>query len=121
MNNISEIKINTEVELKKINLDGKWNNYISVQKEVINVLREEGFFANKNVTNEKSGMNIRITTKGIRETLGNGKRFQNLPKKLKVYKIATIRYLPELLRTGYVIDDNVENKHNADGYMYAYI
>ena len=60
-------------------------------------------------------------TKGIRETLGNGNRFQTLPKKLKEYKVATIRYLPEIIKTGMVIEFDASNSHDKEGYRYAYI
>lgn len=62
-----------------------------------------------------------MTSKGIRETLGNGKRLQILPKKLKKYKVATIRYLKELIKTGVVIEIDAPNSHDKDGYKYAYI
>ena len=57
-------------------------------------------------------MEIRITAKGIGETLGNGNRFQTLPKKLKIKKVATIRSLPRLIQSGYIIDDEVVNSHS---------
>ena len=75
-----------ENELSKYNLEGKWNDYIGVQKEVLSVLRKKNFFINNEVVNKKMGVGIKINTKGIKETLGPGKRFQNLPKKLKKYK-----------------------------------
>ena len=108
-------------ELSDYNLDGKWNDYIGVQKEVISVLRTNNYFDKGDIVNTESGMLIRITAKGIRETLGNGNRFQMLPKKLKIYKISVIRILPKIIETGHVIADNVENSHSKDGYRYAYI
>ena len=51
-------------------------------------------------------MIIRITAKGIKETLGIGNRFQTLPRELKELKIATIRFLPEIIKTGHVTEDN---------------
>ena len=108
-------------ELSLYNLEGKWNDYIGVQKEVLRVLREKKFFDECEVMNIESGILVRITSKGVRETLGNGNRFQILPKRLKQLKIVTVRYLPYLLRTGYVISINVENSHDKSGYSYAYI
>lgn len=113
--------IDTQEQLSAFNLEGQWNDYIGVQKEVLRVLKEEGFFDNNEVVNAESGMVIRITTKGIRETLGTGKRFQSLPKGMKVRKVATIRSLPELIESAYVIADNVDNIHDADGYKFAYL
>lgn len=108
-------------ELFQYNLQGKWNDYIGIQKEILRVLRQQNFFEQNYVVNSESNMVVRITTKGIRETIGNGNRFQTLPKKLKQFKIATIKYLPEVIETGYVIKLDVENTHDKDGYRYAYI
>ena len=115
------VSINTEEELSLYNLDGKWNDYIAVQKEVLRVLREEGFFEQDYVMNLESELVIRITSKGIMETLGNGNRFQTLPKKLKQYKVATLRELPILIETGNMVDVDAENSHDKSGYHYAYI
>ena len=71
------ISINSKDELSLYNLEGKWNDFIAVQKEVLSVLREQNYFENSNVVNAESKMCIRITTKGIRETLGNGNRFKS--------------------------------------------
>lgn len=113
--------ISVEKELLPYNLDGKWNDYIGVQKEVVSILRSEEFFQPDSITNVETGISVRITPKGIKETLGNGNRFQTLPKKLKMYKVATIRRLPKLIETGYIIDSDVENTHDKNGYRYAYI
>lgn len=115
------ISINTKDELSLYSLEGKWNDYIAVQKEVLNVLREENFFERNEVVNDESALRIRVTSKGIRETLGNGNRFQTLPKKLKKYKVATIRYLLELIKTGVVIEIDAPNSHDNNGYKYPYI
>ena len=82
--------ISTKQELSMYHLEGKWNDYVGVQKEVLRVLRKEGFFNDNEVINKRTGMHIKINTKGIKETLGTGKRFQALPKILKQYKIATL-------------------------------
>lgn len=115
------ISINSKDELSLYNLEGKWNDYIGVQKEVLRVLREKKWFENNNVINMGVNLQIRIASKGIRETLGNGNRFQTLPKKLKEYKVATIRYLPEIIKTGMVIEFDAPNSHDKEGYRYAYI
>lgn len=84
-------KICMQDELLHYNLEGKWNDYIGVQKEVMNVLKEGDFFVDSEVTNKQTGMIIKINAKGIKETIGPGMRFQALPKKLKQLKIATLR------------------------------
>jgi len=108
-------------ELASYDVDKKWNDYIGLQKSIIDTLRSEGFFENNVVENKESGMLVRITTKGIKETLGAGKRFQSLPKVLKELKIATLRYLPEIIKQGSILEDNVENKHKTEEYLFAYI
>ena len=108
-------------ELASYDVDKKWNDYIGLQKSIIDTLRSEGFFENNVVENMESGMLVRITTKGIKETLGAGKRFQSLPKVLKELKIATLRYLPEIIKQGSILEDNVENKHKTEKYLFAYI
>lgn len=113
--------IDLEAELATYNLDGKWNDYIGIQKNVIGKLRKEGFFEDNEVINKDSGMVIRITAKGIKETLGAGKRFQSLPRVMKELKIATIRNLPNIIENGIVSDDNVQNYHDENGDLYAYI
>lgn len=80
------ISINSKDELSLYNLEGKWNDYVGVQKEVITVLREEKFFEQVAVLNNKTNMIIRLTTRGIKETLGNGTRFHYLPKDVKIQK-----------------------------------
>ena len=115
------ISINTKDELSLYYLEGKWNDYIGVQKEVIAVLTKEEFFRDNAVINQNSGLSIKINKKGIKETIGAGKRFQKLPKKFKIYKIATIRKLKEIIKTAELQEDDVPNYH-ADGiYTYAYL
>ena len=94
------VSINVQNELSIYNLDGKWNDYIGVQKEVISVLKKENYFSNKDIINLETGMLIRLTSKGIKETLGSGKRFQSLPKIVKQQKIATLKSLPLLIAGG---------------------
>ena len=115
------ISINSKDELSLYHLEGKWNDYIGVQKEVLRVLREKKWFDNNEIINEDSNLQIKVTSKGIRETLGNGNRFQTLPKKLKEYKVATLSYLPNLIETGVAIETDAPNSHDKNGYRYAYI
>ncbi len=82
------VSINIKHELSIYDLDGKWNDFIGVQKEVISVLKEEGYFAGSSIINHETGMIIRLTSRGIKETIGNGKRFQNLPKIVKQQKVS---------------------------------
>lgn len=116
-----KVNIDLASEIASYNIDGKWNDYIGVQKNVIETLRNEKFFDNNTVTNDDSGMVIRITAKGIKETLGTGKRFQSLPRKLKELKIATLRNLPDIIKSGVVLHDDVKNYYSKNGDLFAYI
>lgn len=114
------INVDLDEEIKKYNIENKLNDYIAVQKAVVNHLKETGFFdKNSTVVNEETGMQIRINPRGIKETLANGKRFQSLPRELKKLKIATIEQLPEIIKRGKLIEDNIENTHGENS-LYAY-
>lgn len=114
------INVDLDEELKKYNIENKLNDYIAVQKAVVNHLKETGFFdKNSTVVNEETGMQIRINPRGIKETLANGKRFQSLPRELKKLKIATIEQLPKIIKRGELIEDNIENTHGENS-LYAY-
>lgn len=114
------VSISLQEELSMYSLDGKWNDYIGVQKEVISVLKKKGYFNEISITNNETAMRIRLTAKGIKETIGNGKRFQNLPKIVKQQKVATVRVLPQLLKEGNLLQDDVENYYSVTGDAFAY-
>lgn len=114
------VTINKEYELSKYNLDKKWNDFVAVQKEVIAVLKSEGYFCKTDVVNRDTKIVVRITTKGIKETVGAGKRFQSLPKILKQNKIATLIHLKQIIEDAELILDDVENLHDKNGYKFAY-
>lgn len=100
------------------------NDYVGVQKAVLKKLLEEGFFSDGRniIVNNDSGMEIEITKDGIKETLGKGKRFEELPRKLKELKISTIRTLPRLIETAQLVKDNSPNVHkNTSDLKYAYL
>ena len=118
-NSIPHIQL--DKELLKYNLEGKWNDYIAVQKEVLQVLRNEHFFDDNIVIHKESGMIIRVTPRGIRETFGKANRFNNLPKFLKKMKVATILYIKTLLSNGSILADNVKNYHDTSSITFAYI
>ena len=63
-------RIDLDKELSLYNLAGKWNDCVAVQKEVIQVLRREGFFDRYEVINRKTGLRVKLNAKGIKETLG---------------------------------------------------
>ena len=100
------------------------NDYIGVQKAVISTLTAEGFFDNgaNIVTNQHSGMIVEITKDGTRETFGPGMRFEKLPSDLKRLKLATVRSLPEIIKTADVVELNAINHHSKRSSVgYAYL
>lgn len=100
------------------------NDYVGVQKSVINTLENEGFFNGvRNITTNRSGdMVVEITRDGIRETLGPDKRFSSLPRTLKELKLATIRSLPEIIAAAEVTTDSATNIHSDNSKVkYAYL
>lgn len=115
-----QIYIDAKEELDKYDLDGKWNDYIAVQKEVLRVLREAGFFSDNTVCNGETGMLITISPKDIRETFGNGNKFQRLPRTLKEYKVVTIGSIKEIIKEARLLADNVENIHMEQTDTFAY-
>lgn len=111
------LDVDVKNEVTGYGVDKKMNDYIGVQKAVLPILEKEEYFGE--VTNEETGMVIDITKKGIKETLGSGKRFQSLPRKLKELKLATIRSLPEMIQKAHLKEDNVANTHGkASNYAY---
>lgn len=116
---MSFINIDVKAELELFDVEKKFNDYIGMQKSVLSILRGENFFDNNVVTNIETGMTISITAKGIKETLGSGMRFQNLPRDLKRLKVATIHSLPQIIKYGKLIEDEVNNKH-GENYRFAY-
>ena len=109
--------IDIQKEILNFGEEQKMNDYVGLQKTIIPILEKEGFF--KEVINEETGMIIEITKKGIKETLGSGRRFQKLTRKLKELKIAIIKSLPELISKAHLLHDNVINFH-GDSPRYAY-
>ena len=120
----ADIKIDVQSELDFFNISSL-NDYIKVQNAVYNRLEEEGFFdaatGRRTVENIDTGMVVDIGWEGIKETFGPGKRYKELPRKLKELKIATIRSLPDVIRYGEITSDNQENYHqNGSDVLYAY-
>ena len=101
-------------------------DYSQVQENVFDTLNKESFFTNVESrsridVNEKSGMAVETNKSGLDETFcmenyGRSSRFK------KIVKLATIRKLPEAIKNGDLIADNVKNTHgNNRGTKYAYI
>ena len=109
---VYSLKINIEKEVKSYGVEEKLNDYIAVQKQVIPILESENFYGS--VKNESTGMEIDIGKKGVKETLGSGKRFQTLPRVIKVLKIATLRSIPQIIKNAHILEDDVVNIHGKD-------
>ena len=74
----------------------------------------------RTVINRDSGMVIQITPRGIKETFGE-KNFYKLGRKIKIAKLAVVRDLPDIIKRGKLLTDNVENVHNPNSAVkYAY-
>lgn len=100
------------------------NDYIHVQRAVINTLTDEGYFKSPQnvIANKNTGMRIEITKSGVKETFGSGSRFQTLPRKTKILKLSTTRNIPDLIRTATptMNNINVANYHEGKTVRYAY-
>lgn len=117
----SVLHLHLNDELQNYNLHGKWNDYIAVQKEVLRVLRDANFFDKNLIVHKDSGMIIKITPRGIRETFGNGKRFNATSKSTKKRKVATIIHIKNLIATSKLVCDNVPNIHLNSNSTFAYL
>ena len=117
----ADVDINSNEKLDKYgipNTANALNDYVSVQKRVIDTLNNENFFNqnNKNiVVNADTDIVVTITKDGIRETLSSGKRFFLLPRKIKTAKIAVVDSLPDMIRYAEVVNENEKNYHSKEG------
>lgn len=104
----------------------KLGDYIHVQRQVFNTLLNEGFFSDTETrsrtdVNEESGMVIKTNKSSIGETFNKG-NYKSLGRFKKIAKLATVRQLPEIIKNGRLIGDNVPNKYkNSTNKTYAYI
>lgn len=103
----------------------KPNDYVHVQKQVFNTLKNEGFFTGEDNSridyNEDSGMVIETNRSGIKETF-NFANYSNLGKTKKAIKLATIRKLPEIIKNSKLVDNDVNNYHSDNSSTkFAYI
>ena len=103
----------------------KLNDFVHAQRQVLSTLEKEGFFTDaehrsRTDVNKKSGMVIETNKSGIEETF-NKNNFERRGKSLKLSKLATIRMLPEIIRNGQLVDDDISNYHAGKTVRYAYI
>ncbi len=100
----------------------KVNDYVHVQKQVIQTLTNEGFFDKNIVKVIENNMVVEITKDGIKETLGPGKRYQSLPRLFKKLKLTTLRDLPIIIANSKILEDNVSDIHNENSNLkYTYL
>jgi len=100
----------------------KVNDYVHVQKQVIQTLTNEGFFDKNIVKVIENNMVVEITKDGIKETLGPGKRYQSLPRLFKKLKLTTLRDLPIIIANSKILEDNVSDIHNDNSNLkYTYL
>ena len=104
----------------------KLNDYVHVQKAVIDTLGNDFFYdedGNKRAyENAESGLVIEVDKKGIRESF-NQDNYYSLPRDTKVLKLATVELIPQAIENGTVTRDNAPNYHDpADANKkFAYI
>ena len=117
-----EILSGFDIEERKI------SDYIYIQNKVFETLKSEGFFTeyDKNHNryyridkNLESGISVETNKSGIFETF-NYNNYANKGKKLKIDKLATIRLVPNAIKYGKIVSDNVENIHKLNT-KFAYI
>lgn len=117
----ADVDINSNEKLEKFgiaNTANALNDYVSVQKRVIDTLNNENFFNqnNKNiVVNADTDIVVTITKGGIKETLSTEKRYFSLPRKIKTAKIAVVDSLPDMIRYAEVVNENEKNYHSKEG------
>ena len=114
-------KIKSDFGIKNI------NDYINVQRNVFETLKNEGFFSDeggrsRTVTNKESGLQIEINKSSIDETFSSGNKFEYLSKELKYLKLATIKEIADLIENAHLLTDDNENYHSGkSGVTYAYL
>ena len=82
----------------------------------INMQQELSFFELDKKWNDYIGAQKEIISK-----LKKRKIFQNLPKMVKMQKVVTIRSLPDLIREGHLLEDEVPNFYLSTGERFAYL
>lgn len=119
----ADVSINSADELDYYgikNTTNSLNDYVGIQKRIINTLKDDNFFNinNRNiVVNADTDIVVEIGPEGIRETFSKGNRYEILPRKIKTAKVATIRSLPNLIKYAEVVElhqPNYHNKKNVD-------
>ena len=106
------ININSQEEIKFFNIQ-KWNDYVYMQKTVWEklierkILKKEGI----RIKNIHTQMVIEVGHSGIKETFGPAEKYLNLKREMKEKKLAVVRYIPELLQSAVLLEDNVLNYH----------
>ena len=88
-----------------------------VVRGVLGKIRNTFLSTNGNIrpiVNNESGYFIEIWKKGIEETFHKDKVYSHLSAEMKTAKIASVEYLPELIRTGRVSADNISSYHSKE-------
>lgn len=101
-------------------------DFVHVQRQVLTTLLNEGFFTNveersRTDINEASGMVIETNKSGIDETFDIN-NFRRVGMTKKIAKLATIRMLPEIIKDGKLVTDNVNYQYGySKNVRFAYI
>ena len=102
----------------------KLSDYVFVQRNVYRTLDSNGFFnksekIGNNIrkyridTNVETGIVVETGKKGIKETF-NFDNYGKYSKELKLQKLAVIDMLPEIIKNGHLVAENVPNYHKEN-------
>ena len=112
----ADINVDVQKNYDQYNIDdSKLEDYIYIQRTVYDKLENDGFFdenGERKVINADTGIEVVINYKGVKETFGPKYNYGYLSKIRKKMKIATIEYVPELIKYGELVKANVPNYHN---------
>jgi hypothetical protein len=95
----------------------KLDDSVHIQRQVLDTLVNENFFTEsehrrRTDINEESGLVIETNKSGIDETFSFN-NFVRLGKFKKISKLATIRELPNAIKHGHIVADDVANKYDS--------
>ncbi len=123
-------KLSFTESLAKKTMDGfgiqNLGDYVHVQRQVFDTLLREDFFTDREKRsrtdiNEETGMVIETNKSSISETF-NQSNYGRLGKAKKLAKLDTVRMLPQIIKKGKLLRDNVPNQYrNSANKTFAYI
>ena len=120
----NNIRINSSDCILKYDIKNV-NNKSEVIKKVIKRLSNSFISSDdkiKKIDNVNANMEIEIWKSGIRETFGNDRYYLNLPKEIKILKIATMECLDRIIMQGKIRAIDAKDYHNDNSKIfYSYL